>query len=221
MGRNPPKNLSKSTSLRNYLKKSDPVKLAKSRERVRQERAIETALERFVPTAEEEVQEIVQEIIDTSGQLPSVAEVEHIKVAVLQDRKKRGVQAGSKRGPYLGKLEGQEIDKTMEQKKLIKGMKALFANVDRSKFNRAFKQQQAQAQAQAIQSPLLKEMIAQQYPQAPSQISLQLPSPTDSGAVFDSLSGQLVELRHPETGLVVDPSSSYGKFLLKSQRSSK
>jgi hypothetical protein len=197
VGRNPPKNLStslKSTSLRDYLKKSDPVKLAKSRERVRQERAIE----RFVPTAEEEVQKIVQEITDTTGEYPSEAQVEDIEDKVLQERRKRGVQAGSKRGPYLGKLEGQDIDKTMAQKKLIKGIKALFANVDRSKFNRAFREQQAQAQA-LQSSPLLREMIAQQFPQSSSQISLQLPSPTDSGAVFDSLTGQLVELRHPQT----------------------
>lgn len=182
VGRNPPKNLSKSTSLKDYFKKSDPVKLARAKERVRQERAIETSLERYEsmpePTAEEEVEEIVQELIDTRrGELPSEAEVEHIKEVVIQDRKKRGVQAGSKRGPY--RTFNKELDKSVAQKQLITGMKALMANVNRSKFKRALK----------AQPPLLQEMIAQQFPQ--SQISLAVPSPTDSGAVFDSRTGQI------------------------------
>jgi hypothetical protein len=215
VGRNPPKNLS--TSLKSYLKKSDPVKLAKSRERVRQERAVETALERFesmvdpeVPTAEEEVQEIVQEIIDTTGQLPSEAQVEDIKVEVLQERRKRGVQAGDIRGPYFSKSKKEKIAK---ETRLQKGLLALMRNVSEKNIERR-RMQQAQ------QSPLLREMIAQQFPQSPSDIfSLQLQSPTDSGAVFDSLSGQLVELRHPQTGALVDPTSDFGKFLLKRQSS--
>lgn len=208
MGRNPPKNLS--TSLKSYLKKSDPVKLARAKERVRQERAIEKSLERFesqaipeVPTAQEEVQEIIQEVINTTGQLPSDQEVENIKVNVIQERRKRGVQAGSKRGPYLGKLEGQDIDRTMAQKKLIKGMKALFANVDRSKFNRAYRAQQGLR----------------------PQISIAQQSPTESGVVVDPFSGQVYQvptvqapLLHPQTGQIIDSSSSYGRFLLKAQQ---
>lgn len=219
MGRNPPKNLS--TSLKDYLKKSDPVKLAKVKERVRQERAVSDALERFesmvdpeVPTAQEEVQEIVQEIINQTGQLPSEAEVDNIKVEVLQERRKRGVQAGDIRGPYFSKSKKEQIAK---ESRLQKGLLALMRNVSQRNIERRRLQQ-----AQAQQSPLLREMIAQQFPQSPSDtLSLQLPSPTDSGAVFDSISGQLVELRHPQTGSLVDPTSSFGKFLLKREESSK
>jgi len=154
VGRNPPKNLSKSTLLKDYLKKSDPVKLAKIKESIRQEKAVSEALERYAqPSAEEEVQDIVQNIAETTGQLPSEEEVEDIKVEVLLDRKRRGVKPGSKRGPYLGKLEGQDIDKTMAQKKLIKGMKALFANVERSKFNKALKAQKEKQSAVSFGAP--------------------------------------------------------------------
>lgn len=211
MGRNPPKNLS--NSLKDYLKKSDPVKLARVKERVRQERAIEKALERYesmpVPTAEDEVKEIVQDLIETTGELPTEEEVQEIKVGVIQDRRRRGVQAGAKRGPYQTKFKTAQSLADRERK--LKGIQALERFVRGRKLRRLQQEQQAQ-------SPLLQEMIAQQFPQ--SQISLALPSPTDSGAVFDSRTGQLVELRHPSTGELVDPSSSYGKFLLKSQRSS-
>jgi hypothetical protein len=169
VGRNPPKNLSKSASLKDYLKTQDPVKLAKIKESIRQERAVSEALERYEPSAEEEVQDIVKGIAETTGQLPSEEEVEDIKVEVLLDRKKRGVKAGSKRGPYLGKLEGQDIDKTMAQKKLIKGMKALIANIDRSKFNRALKAQKARQSAIEFGSPDFPPSGAITYSSAQAQ----------------------------------------------------
>ena len=107
MGRNPPKNLSKSTSLKDYLKTSDPVKLAKMKEKVRQERAISKALKGYesasipeVPSAQEEVQEVINEIAADTGAMPTPEEVEQIKINVLDSRRRRGVQPGAKRGKY-------------------------------------------------------------------------------------------------------------------------
>ena len=141
MGRNPPKNLSKSTSLKDYLKTQDPVKLAKIKESIRQERAVSEALERYEPSAEEEVQDIVKGIAETTGQLPSAEEVEDIKVEVLLDRKKRGVQAGTKRGSYNTKL--KQVDELYKQDQKIKGMKALIANVVRNKIQKQKQKQSA------------------------------------------------------------------------------
>jgi len=141
VGRNPPKNLSKSTSLKDYLKTQDPVKLAKIKESIRQERAVSEALERYEPSAEEEVQDIVKGIAETTGQLPSAEEVEDIKVEVLLDRKKRGVQAGTKRGSYNTKL--KQVDELYKQDQKIKGMKALIANVVRNKLQKQKARQSA------------------------------------------------------------------------------
>ena len=177
MGRNPPKNLSKSASLKDYLKKLDPVKLARAKERVRQERAIEKSLERFesqaipeVPTAQEEVQEIVQNIIDTTGALPSEQEVENIKVNVIQERKRRGVQAGAKRGTYQTKLKTAQSVRDRELK--LKGLQALEGLVRARQLRRI-------QQAQQGLSP---------------QISFAQPSPTESGAVVDPYSGQVYQV---------------------------
>jgi hypothetical protein len=202
VGRNPPKNLSKSTSLKDYLKKSDPVKLARARERVRQEREIAKSLERFklmaepeVPTAQEEVQEIVQDIFDQTGQLPSEAEVDNIKIEVLQDRRKRGVQAGAKRGPYQTKLKTAQSVRDRELK--LKGLTAL-ENLVRARKLRRLQQAQPQsysseqARQDAEDEAWLQEQeaLSRARRSGVAGVSFANPSPPPT-AVVNSFTGQV------------------------------
>lgn len=217
MGRNPPKNLSKSTSSRaTQLKKEHPkltIKEAKALASAELSGRLGSRIseleeaELMAPEIPEqlEIKDNLEQFVESTGTLPTPEEANAIIEAVVEKRK----------GRYATKAKyamADEFRKKQLEKRILAGLRTSVADTKR------LQQivEEGQRRGRSLSDVGLSSRSSPTIFSSTAPISFASPSPTESGAVFDSSTGQVfAELRHPQTGELVDPNSSYGKFLIR------